>query len=123
METIMIQEPDAAILKRLTAALEMEGFRVYSLTDYKENILEMIRRHRPKLVLLDRRFSNYSGKQISHWIKAHFPRLPLIAFGCDNPIDQEYDRYGFDDYVKKPFDLNAFYQVIKRYLPKRRKMT
>jgi DNA-binding response OmpR family regulator len=75
METIMVQQTDTATLEVVTVALQFEGFRVCSLTDYNENILEMIKWHHPKLVLLDCRLSHYSGKQICHWIKAHFPRL------------------------------------------------
>lgn len=121
METIMIQEANDATLDVVTTALQMEGYRVYSLTDGRENILEMIRRHRPKLVLLDCWLSNYSGRQISHWIKSHFPNLPVIAFSCDNQIDREYHSCGFDGYIKKPFDLETLYKVIKKHIPQRQK--
>jgi DNA-binding response OmpR family regulator len=121
METILIQEADATTLEVVTVALQMEGYQVCSLTDPNENALEMIRRHRPKLVLLDCWLSHYSGRQISHWIKAHFPRLPVIAFSCDNRIDEEYQQLGFDGYLKKPFDLDVLYQVVRQCLPRRSK--
>ncbi|MEZ2336833.1 hypothetical protein AB6735_14420 [Mucilaginibacter sp. RCC_168] len=54
METILIQETDAATLEVVTVALQMEGYQICSLTDHHENALEMIRRHHPKLVLLDK---------------------------------------------------------------------
>lgn len=121
METIMIQEANAATLDVVTTALQMEGYKVCSLTDKRENMLELIRRHRPKLVLLDCWLGHYSGRQISHWIKAHFPNLPVIAFSCDNEIDREYQRYGFDGYVKKPFELQTLYDVIKKHVPRHQK--
>ncbi|MDB4922990.1 response regulator [Mucilaginibacter sp.] len=116
METIMVQERDAATLEVLTAALQMEGFRVCSLTDYSENALVMIRRHRPELILLDCPFNNQSGKQICQWIKSHFPGLPVIALSCDNHIDAHYRELGFNDYLKKPFDLDQLYQVVRKQL-------
>lgn len=120
METILVQETDAATLEVLTVALQIEGYRVCSLTaDQNENALDSIRRHRPKLVLLDCWLSHYSGKQINHWIKAHFPRLPVIAFSCDNQIDQEYHKLGFDGYLKKLFDLEVLYAAIRKYGHKR----
>jgi DNA-binding response OmpR family regulator len=125
METIIVQEADAATLDVVTVALQMEGYRVYSLTDTNENALDMIRHHRPKLVLLDCWLSNYSAGQVSQWIKAHFPRLPVVAFSCDNQIEEKYRQFGFDDYIKKPFDLQVFYKVIKKHLSrhsKRRKV-
>lgn len=121
METIMVQEPDAATLDVVSTALQMNGYRVYSLTDERENIPEMIRRHRPKLVLLDCCLSRATAKQVARWIKSHFPRLPVIAFSCDNNIDQEYRKLGFDGYLKKPFDLEMLYRVVRTHLhPHRR---
>jgi DNA-binding response OmpR family regulator len=116
METIMIQEADAATLEMLTVALQMEGYQVCSMIGYKENVLDMIRRHHPKLVLLDCWLSNYFGTEICQLIKAHFPRLPVVALSCDNQIDQHYRQFGFDDYIKKPFDLDLLYQVVRKHM-------
>jgi DNA-binding response OmpR family regulator len=121
METILVQETDKDTLEVLTVALQMKGYRVCSLSDHHSNVLDMIRRHRPKLVLLDCWLGHHSGRQISHWIKAHFPKLPVIAFSCDNQIDREYHQLGFDGYLKKPFDLDVLYNAIKKYVPKRKK--
>lgn len=115
----MIQEAGQATLDVVTAALEMEGYRVCSLTDNKENALELIRRNRPKLILLDCWLSNYSGRQIGQWIKAHFPALPVVAFSCDNEIEESYRQFGFDDYIKKPFDLDLLYRVVRRQVRRR----
>lgn len=115
METILVQETDSATLEVLTVALEMKGYKVCSLFDQSENALDVIRRHKPRLVLLDCWLSHYSDSQISRWIKAHFPTLPVIAFSCDNQIDKEYLRLGFDGYLKKPFDLESLYLTIKKF--------
>ena len=116
METIMVQENDEATLEVVTAALKMKGYRVCSLDDYNENAIELIRRYHPKLVLVDCWAGTHSGKQIGHWIKAHFRKLPIIAFSCDNQIDEQYHTLGFDGYLKKPFDLEHLYGVIRKHL-------
>jgi DNA-binding response OmpR family regulator len=121
METILVQENDEATLEAVTAALELKGYRVCPLNDYDENALNMIRRHRPKLVLLDCWLNDRSGKQMGQWIKSHFRGLPVVAFSCDNHIDEHYHELGFDDYLKKPFDLEVLYKVIKKHLPKHRR--
>ena len=118
MKTIMVQETDADTLEVLTFALQMEGYRVCSLTDNDKNTLELIQRYHPRLILLDCWIGHYSGKQLSQWIKAHFPRLPIIAFSCDSQIDKQYRQFGFDDYIRKPFELEVLYKVIRKYLPK-----
>ena len=122
MKTIMVQETDADTLEVLTFALQMEGYRVCSLTDNDKNILELIQRHHPRMILLDCWIGHYSGKQLSQWIKAHFPRLPIIAFSCDSQIDKQYQQFGFDDYIRKPFELEVLYKVIRKYLPKQRSL-
>lgn len=116
METIMVQESDTATLEVVTAALQMEGYRVCSPTAYSENMLELIRRYRPKAVLLDCWLSNYSGKRMCQWIKSHFPQLPVIAFSCDEGINAQYRSLGFDDYINKPFDLDRLYQVVRKQI-------
>jgi DNA-binding response OmpR family regulator len=121
METIMIQEADEATLDVVTTALQMEGYRVYNLADSNENALDMIRRYHPKMVLLDCWLRNNSAGQVSQWIKSHYPRLPLVAFSCDNQIEEKYRQFGFDDYVKKPFDLSVLYKVIKKQVHKRKR--
>lgn len=121
MDTILVHETDTATLEVLTVALQIKGYRVCNLNTQDDNVLELIRRYQPKLVLLDCWLSHYSGKQISHWIKAHFPKLPVIAFSCDNNIGEEYQKLGFDGYLKKPFELNGLYASIRKYLPPERK--
>lgn len=120
METIMVQEPDAATLETITFALQMKGFRVCNMSDEHENILETISRQHPRLVLLDLWSGNFSGRQISQWIKAHFPKLPVIALSGDNQIDAQYRLLGFNDYIKKPFNLDLLNRVIRKNLPRRR---
>jgi DNA-binding response OmpR family regulator len=121
METIMIQEADEATLDIVTTALKMEGYQVCNLTNNNENALDMIRRYHPKMVLLDCWLRNNSAGQVSQWIKSHYPRLPLVAFSCDTQIEEKYRQFGFDDYVKKPFDLNVLYKVIKKQVHKRKR--
>jgi DNA-binding response OmpR family regulator len=121
METILIHEPDAAILDILNTALQMEGYQVYRLENHDFNALELIRRHRAKLLLLDCWLSSYAGKRLCGWIKAHFPCLPVIALSCDNDIDIHYRDFGFDDYLRKPFDLASLYQVIRKHLSTRQR--
>lgn len=115
METILVQETNSATLDVLTIALESEGYAVQSLFEQSENILDMIKRYNPKLILLDCWFSNYSDSQINRWIKAHFPSVPVIALSCDNRIDEKYRQFGFDDYLKMPFDLEMLYATIGKY--------
>lgn len=116
METILLQENDVAILDIVGTALEMEGYRVCSLTDQHENALEMVRRHRTRLVLMDCWLQRHSGK-LCQWIKSHFPQVSVVAFSSDPGIEQQYRALGFDGYLKKPFDLEDLYGTVRKFVP------
>jgi CheY-like chemotaxis protein len=46
----------------------------------------------------------------------------LIAMNCNHNINQEYGRFGFDDYIPKPFDLDLLYLMLRKsYLNSLRK--
>lgn len=119
METILIQDDDEAIADVVITALRMKGYRACRLSDNHENILETIRSHRAKLILLDCWLAKQSVK-LCGWIKAHFPKLPVVAFSCDNNIHQNFRALGFDDYLGKPFDLEDLYGIVDKFLPGRK---
>lgn len=117
MGKIVIQETDQDILEVLYAALELEGFEVYALPDIDAGYLEIIERARPHVVALDFRMSGEDCRQCCREIKAAYPHLPVVAMSCNSNINEVYNRYGFDDYIPKPFDLAQLYEVLRKYIP------
>ena len=117
-ETIIVQETDADVLDILTLALQMEGFSVFPLLDCGEDFLELIEEVRPHVVVLDYKLDGKRSIEICHLIKARFPHLPVLALSCNSNINEEYDRFGFDGYIKKPFDLDLLYRVLRTHIPK-----
>jgi DNA-binding NtrC family response regulator len=120
METILIQDADEAIADIVITALRMNGYRACRLGNNQENILETIRSHQGKLILLDCWLGQQSAR-LCGWIKAHFPKLPVIAFSCDSNISQNFRLLGFDGYLNKPFDLQDLYRLARKFLPGRKK--
>ncbi|UOE47935.1 response regulator [Mucilaginibacter sp. SMC90] len=116
METIVIQETDPDVLEILYAALEMEGFRVYALPEADPDYLDIIEKARPHVVILDYRLNGEVCKQLCSQIKARYPYLPVVAMSCNSNIHEVYDRYGFNDYLSKPFDLEHLYRVLRKYV-------
>lgn len=117
METIIVQDTDAAILDVLTEALTMEGFQVCPVLDCDENFIALIEEHRPHVVMLDYRLSGELSKEICYKIKTVYPHLPVIALSCNYNIDRLYGEHGFDTYIRKPFDLDMLYAVLRKYIP------
>lgn len=118
METIVVQETNAAILDILTIALQMENFEVFALTEADGNFLELIDQARPHVVILNYEFTDLTCIQLCHRIKEKYPHLPVLALSCNYNINQEYHKYGFDGYIEKPFDLELLYLILRKHIPK-----
>lgn len=118
METIIVQETDKDILDMLAVALEYDGFQVYSVLGYDSNFLELIDQIRPHVIMLDYQLSGQQSIEICHQIKSEFPHLPVVALSCNQNIHEEYNKFGFDDYIKKPFDLDMLYRILRKHIPK-----
>lgn len=117
METIIVQDTDAAILDVLTEALTLEGFEVLPVSDIKGDFLSLIDLHRPHVVILDYKLNGEASKQTCFQIKQRYPHLPIIAMSCNYNIDRLYGANGFDGYIRKPFDLDLLYRILRRYIP------
>jgi len=118
MGTIIIQDTDPGILDILTIALQMENFQVYSVLDFNSNFLDLIDELRPHVVMLDYKLDGKACIDICHKIKAKYAHLPVIALSCNNNINDEYSKYGFDDYIPKPFDLDNLYAILRKHIPR-----
>jgi DNA-binding response OmpR family regulator len=116
-ETIIVQDKDESILNVLKLALEMEGFHVIPVMNCDDDILDTIEQNRPHVVVLDYRLEGKDCIDICHKIKDRYPHLPVIAISCNVGIDLEAARAGFDAYIRKPFDLDLLYNVIRKNLP------
>ncbi|KIO77366.1 hypothetical protein TH53_09870 [Pedobacter lusitanus] len=117
METIIVQDTDAAILDVLTEALTMDGFYVLPVQNAAEDFLALVDRYKPHVVLLDYRLNGDTCKRICFEIKQRYPHLPVIAMSCNYNIDRLYGINGFDGYIRKPFDLNLLYTILRKYIP------
>lgn len=117
METIIVQDTDAAILDVLTQALKMEGFEVLPVSDSKGDFLSLVDQHRPHVVILDYKLDGETSKQTCYQIKQRYPHLPIIAMSCNYNIDRLYGQNGFDGYIRKPFDLDLLYAILRRHIP------
>ncbi|HKG07961.1 MAG TPA: response regulator [Pedobacter sp.] len=117
METIVIQETDPSVLEVLTLALTDAGFTVHALDHLNASFLEVIDQQRPHVVMLDFRLSGQQAAEVCFQIKSRYPHLPVIALSCNYNINQDYSRHGFDDYVRKPFDLDVLLKVLRSHIP------
>jgi DNA-binding response OmpR family regulator len=122
MDKIVIQETDRAVVDVLKIALTEAGFEVYASDHLSADFLDMIAAKQPDVVMLDYKLSGQEAINICNQIKQRFPHLPIIALSCNYNIDQKYRQHGFDDFVRKPFDIDLLVKIIRKHIPKVKKI-
>ena len=82
--------------------------------------VELARKHRPDLILMDIQLPEVSGLQVTQWIKADeelraIPVVAVTAFAMKG--DEERIREGgCEAYISKPISVAHFLETIKRLL-------
>lgn len=119
MKKIVLIEDDADLFSLVKYNLEKEGFAVRG-TQNGMNALDLCRRERPDLVLLDIMLPDSDGLEICRKIRAHpdFAHLPLIfltarASETDRVVGLEL---GANDYLVKPFFIRELIARVKTQL-------
>lgn len=119
MKKIVLIEDDADLFALIKYNLEKEGFAVGGAANGM-GVLDLCRRERPDLLLLDIMLPDSDGLEICRKIRAHpdFAHLPLIfltarASETDRVVGLEI---GANDYLVKPFFIRELIARVKTQL-------
>ncbi len=112
---IIDDDPDALEISR--ARLETQGYKVLAVDD-GEKSLEIIRKKRPDVILLDVVMPKVDGLSICRIIKKdekikNIPVILLTAKEMIADVDRGFEA-GANDYVTKPVDWNKLIDKIKK---------
>ncbi len=102
---IVVAEDEQGISMLIALSLRMEGYEVLQASDGRM-ALEMIRRERPDLVLLDVMMPHLSGYQVARALQedAATALIPIIFVTAKGEIEDRLEGLGIaTDYVCKPF--------------------
>ena len=118
--SVLVVEDEENLLEALRYNLEREGYLVHTATDGGEG-LEMARKLKPSLVLLDIMLPTLDGFEICRILRreSEVPILILTAKG------EEVDRVvglelGADDYITKPFSIRELVARVRNTLRRTR---
>ena len=116
-KTILIFDDDQEILFVCRAILEMQNFRVETRT-YCDNIIEDIITTKPVLILMDLWIPVIGGENAIHLLKNNeaAQHIPVIVFSANDDITEISKRVNADGFIKKPFDITEFTQMIGIYI-------
>lgn len=103
---VLVVEDEPDMLRGLRDAMQFEGFDVVAAGTGGEGI-EIAKRHRPDLVLLDLMLPDMNGFKVCEELRRLDSRVPIIMLTARG---QEADKIrgfevGADDYVTKPFSV------------------
>ena len=121
METILIIEDDAAILRGLADNCRFAGYGVETAVDGEEG-LEKALDIQPDIILLDIMLPKINGYETCRLIrkeKLDMPIIMLTAKGEESDIVLGLN-LGADDYVTKPFSIKELLARVEAFLRRRR---
>ena len=118
-KTVLVVEDNELNMKLFNDLLETQGYRVLQI-DNGMDAMDMVREHRPDLVLMDIQLPGQSGLEVTKQLKAdettkHIPVIAVTAFAMRTD-EARIRAGGCEDYLAKPISVPVFLQTVKRYL-------
>lgn len=121
METILIIEDDATMLRGLKDNFEFKGYGVLIADDGEEGLNTALNK-KPDLILLDIMLPKINGYEICRLIRQENLNMPIImltAKGEESDIILGLN-LGADDYVTKPFSIKELLARAEAFLRRSR---
>jgi DNA-binding response OmpR family regulator len=121
METVLIIEDEAAMLRGLKDNFEFKGYRVITAVDGEAGLNAALD-GKPDLIILDIMLPKINGYEVCRLIRQENLDMPIIMLTAKG---QESDivlglNLGADDYVTKPFSIKELLARSAAFLRRRR---
>ena len=119
---ILIADDDPEILTMLGIRLSKKGYQVLEAVDGNQT-LNLARKHKPDLVLLDVMMPGKNGWEVAKELRAddEFSNVGIVMLTAigEKVNEMTSPLYGADAYVDKPFDFSDLEKKIKDVLTER----
>ena len=118
-KTVLIVEDNELNMKLFRDLLEAHGYQTVG-TNKGIEALDLVRRHRPDLILMDIQLPEVSGLDVTRWIKNDpdlhlIPVVAVTAFAMKG--DEERIRSGgCEAYISKPISVGNFLETVQRFV-------
>ena len=119
--TILVVDDEENVRRLLEHELTRRGYRVIKAADGKEAI-EVAREHKPDLITLDIQIPHIDGFDVTSVLK-NDPEtidIPILILSIVEDRDRGY-RLGANDYLTKPFTVEAVLEKMTRLLQQDKK--
>ena len=118
-KTVLIVEDNELNMKLFNDLLEAHGYTTIQTNSGVEAV-ELARRHRPNLILMDIQLPEVSGLEVTQWLKdddelRSIPIVAITAFAMRG--DEEKIRQGGREaYLSKPISVVKFLETVRNYV-------
>ncbi|SFH40224.1 response regulator [Pedobacter insulae] len=112
---ITVADDDPGILDAVSMVLEMEGYEV-STTLNGNTVLTQA--ELPHVYILDIWMSGSDGRELCQKLKndERTMHIPVILISASNDLKRSAETAGADDFLAKPFEIDALLQKIANVL-------
>lgn len=116
---VLIVEDNELNMKLFNDLLEANGYGTIQTRSGVEAV-ELVRQHKPDLILMDIQLPEVSGLEVIRWLKddeatRHIPVIAVTAFAMKG--DEEKIRQGgCEAYLSKPISVVKFLETVRTYL-------
>ncbi len=116
---ILVIEDDAHIADGVKLNLSIQGYQVKIAQDGIEG-LELWQSWNPDLIILDIMLPMIDGFSILQTLRREDEKIPVLILSARGDTKDKVKglKYGVDDYLSKPFDLEEFMLRVERLLKK-----
>jgi CheY-like chemotaxis protein len=112
---VLVVDDEREFREMVVMALTDEGYAVTTASGGAA-ALESLRRHRPRLILLDYTLGDLTGAQVAAaYRQMPAPHCPIIVMTASMDAAQRAVEVGAQDLLAKPFDLEALLQIVARW--------
>jgi len=117
MAKVLVIDDEQGIRNLLDTLLRRKGYNVV-LADGGRKGLELFRRERPDIVVLDLKMPELGGVAVLQQIRGLNPHIPVIVLtGAGTPeTEQHVYALGASEFIEKEFSLHLLGDALKRLL-------
>ena len=117
MSKLLIVDDSAALLEIMKNILERNEYKVKTLTNAKD-IYNEIRVFQPDLLILDIFLAGNDGREICRELRKNVEtkHICILVFSASPKTLEDYESYGADDFIEKPFNITNLVEKIKSVL-------
>jgi CheY-like chemotaxis protein len=120
MKKILLLDDDLDIVQIVEEVLAYEQYKVKSSMQCT-GFLSTAEHFQPDVILLDYRLADGSGGELCRTIKSHptLHNIPVIIFSAYTQPGLDFNVYGCDAIIAKPFDLDNLVETINNLIMKK----